>query len=125
MVRKHSPIWSYLVGTFTRCEPVTRCPGNASTDTEGRGDTDDAAVHLLFSANRWEASKSIKQKLQEGQSIVLDRYAFSGVAFTAAKGTQSIDWCKGPDVGLPRPDVVIYLNVSSVSSVPSIVQDVR
>ena len=75
---------------------------------------DDTAIHLLFSANRWEAHKGIKKKLQEGQSIVLDRYAFSGVAFTAAKGLHSVEWCKGPDTGLPKPDVVIYLNVSPV-----------
>jgi thymidylate kinase len=40
------------------------------------------------------------------------RYAFSGVAFSAAKEGLSIDWCKQPDRGLPRPDVVYFLNVS-------------
>ena len=30
------------------------------------------------------------------------RYAFSGVAFSAAKPGLSLSWCKQPDVGLPR-----------------------
>ena len=74
---------------------------------------DDAAVHLLFSANRWEAVKTLKARLTAGETLVCDRYAFSGVAFTAAKGTLDLEWCKNPDRGLPAPDAVIYLDVSS------------
>ena len=77
--------------------------------------TDDAAVHLLFSANRWEAAKALKTRLGAGETLVCDRYAFSGVAFTAAKGTLDLEWCKNPDRGLPAPDAVIYLDVSSVA----------
>lgn len=34
--------------------------------------------------------------LQRGTTLVVDRYAFSGVAFTAAKGTAGLDldWCR-------------------------------
>jgi dTMP kinase len=46
---------------------------------------EDHAVHLLFSANRWEAVAGIKKLLDEGTDVVCDRYAFSGVAFSAAK----------------------------------------
>ena len=35
-------------------------------------------------------------------SVALVRYAFSGVAFSAAKPGLSLNWCKRPDVGLPR-----------------------
>ena len=73
-------------------------------------------MHLLFSANRWEAVKSLKARLNSGETLVCDRYAFSGVAFTAAKGTLDLEWCKNPDRGLPAPDAVIYLDVASVSS---------
>jgi dTMP kinase len=77
-------------------------------------DLDDAAIHLLFSANRWESVQSIKQRIAQGETLVLDRYCFSGVAFTAAKETHTLEWCKGPDRGLPKPDVVCYLDVSTV-----------
>ena len=47
-------------------------------------DIDDGAIHLLFSANRWEKKELMLQKLNSGVTLVVDRYAFSGVAFTAA-----------------------------------------
>ncbi|XP_010559515.1 PREDICTED: thymidylate kinase isoform X2 [Haliaeetus leucocephalus] len=46
---------------------------------------EDHAVHLLFSANRWEHVPSMREKLRQGITLVVDRYAFSGVAFTSAK----------------------------------------
>uniref|UniRef100_A0A6U2GKX6 Thymidylate kinase n=1 Tax=Hemiselmis andersenii TaxID=464988 RepID=A0A6U2GKX6_HEMAN len=80
---------------------------------KGGQELDDAAIHLLFSANRWEKCAYIKEKIANGETLILDRYCFSGVAFTAAKGTHTLEWCKGPDRGLPRPDCAIYLDVSA------------
>lgn len=58
--------------------------------------------------------------------MVCDRYAYSGVAFSAAKerggdggsGGEDlgIDWCKACDVGLPAPDCVIFLDLSQEES---------
>lgn len=44
-------------------------------------------------------------------SLTLHRYSFSGVAFTAAKPGYSIDWCRGPERGLPLPDLIIFLTL--------------
>mmetsp|Transcript_30529 Transcript_30529/g.94552 ORF Transcript_30529/g.94552 Transcript_30529/m.94552 type:complete len:214 (-) Transcript_30529:32-673(-) len=75
---------------------------------------DDKAVHLLFSANRWEAARGIRDALAAGVDVVCDRYAFSGVAFSAAKPTiDDLDWCRAPDAGLPAPDVVVFLEIPS------------
>lgn len=41
---------------------------------------------------------------------VCDRYAYSGVAYSSAKGLDT-DWCKSGDVGLPRPDCIIFMNM--------------
>lgn len=46
---------------------------------------DDHVVHLLFSANRWEWFERMKQDLESGTSLIVDRYAYSGVAYSAAK----------------------------------------
>jgi len=73
---------------------------------------DDHAIHLLFSANRWELVPEIKSSLDNGTTVIIDRYAFSGVAFSAAKPGLSLSWCKQPDIGLPRPDLVCFLDVS-------------
>ncbi|KAJ6256654.1 hypothetical protein Dda_8519 [Drechslerella dactyloides] len=83
---------------------------------------DDRAIHLLFSANRWEARDSLLETLASGTTILLDRYIYSGIVFSAAKqshpspspphGPLSTSWCRSPDVGLPRPDIVIFLDIS-------------
>jgi len=75
-------------------------------------DMDDHAIHLLFSANRWELVEEIKKNLTSGTNVIIDRYAFSGVAFSAAKDELDINWCKQPDIGLPKPDIVCFLDVS-------------
>lgn len=53
--------------------------------------------------------------LLSGTTLVVDRYAFSGVAYSAAKGVPGMDveWCRNPDIGLPAPDLVVYLRVSN------------
>ncbi|KAF7330453.1 Arp2/3 complex subunit [Mycena venus] len=76
-----------------------------------QSELDDRAIHLLFSANRWELASSIEQLLAAGTTVVCDRYAFSGVAFSAAKGLP-FEWCRSPDVALPAPDVTIFLDIT-------------
>ncbi len=57
-----------------------------------------------------EAVDSIRTKLNAGTNLVCDRYAYSGVAFSCAKGMDT-EWCKSCDKGLPAPDVIIYLDM--------------
>ncbi|CAB1412439.1 unnamed protein product [Pleuronectes platessa] len=81
-----------------------------------KSDLEDHTVHLLFSANRWEMVPLMKKKLEQGITLVVDRYAFSGVAFTGAKPGFCLDWCMKPDVGLPKPDLVMFLQLSPVEA---------
>lgn len=53
----------------------------------------------------------MKQKLASGVSLVCDRYAFSGVAFTSAKPGFALEWCQQPDSGLPVPDLLVHLQL--------------
>lgn len=76
---------------------------------------EDHAVHLLFSANRWESLDLMKEKLNAGIHLVLDRYAYSGVAYTAAKTGLDIEWCKQCDVGLPKPDVLVFMDTKGIA----------
>lgn len=78
---------------------------------EGSADLDDHAIHLLFSANRWEVVPKMLKSLNNGISLIVDRYAYSGVAFSAAKKGMNLEWCKQSDVGLPKPDLVLYLEL--------------
>jgi dTMP kinase len=90
---------------------------------KSKSELNDHSIHLLFSANRWEAKKSIEEKLNAGIHLVCDRYAYSGVAFTSAKEGMDLNWCKSCDSGLPSPDCIIYLDIlpeeASQVSLPS------
>ena len=46
---------------------------------------DDRVIHLLFSANRWEMKADIDARIERGEIIVCDRYAYSGACYSAAK----------------------------------------
>ncbi|KAI0299274.1 thymidylate kinase-domain-containing protein, partial [Russula brevipes] len=77
----------------------------------GTSELDDRAIHLLFSANRWESAAALEAELAAGTTVLCDRYAFSGVAFSAAKGLP-LAWCRAPDVGLPAPDLTLFLDLA-------------
>ena len=82
---------------------------------QSNSELDDRAVHLLFSANRWESAPQLeKYLLQEQMTVVCDRYAYSGVAFSSAKPSLANDlgWCQACDIGLPAPDAVIFLDLT-------------
>ena len=42
---------------------------------------------------------------------MVDRYSYSGAAFTSAKGLP-LDWTFHCELGLPAPDVTIFLSIS-------------
>ncbi|CAG8717946.1 10090_t:CDS:2, partial [Dentiscutata heterogama] len=73
---------------------------------------DDKVIHLLFSANRWECMSEMKKKILDGTTLVVDRYAYSGVAYSATKGLD-LEWCKSPDIGLLTPDIVFFMDLTS------------
>ena len=63
---------------------------------------------MLFSADRWQWEGMMKEKMTRGKTLVVGRYAHSGVAYATALGLDEA-WCKSLDTGLPKPDVVIFL----------------
>ncbi|KAI9723003.1 MAG: hypothetical protein M1812_001452 [Candelaria pacifica] len=81
----------------------------------GQAQQEDHVIHLLFSANRWEAAAQIKAEIAQGTSVIIDRYYYSGCVYSAAKGVTGLDlrWARWPEVGLPRPDICIFLNISA------------
>ncbi|PNW85528.1 hypothetical protein CHLRE_03g190800v5 [Chlamydomonas reinhardtii] len=76
---------------------------------------DDAVIHMLFVANRLEKRDEMLRLLAGGTTLVLDRYSYSGVAYTAAKGVPhlSIDYCKSLEVVLPAADLVVHMSMSA------------
>ncbi|WWD17958.1 thymidylate kinase [Kwoniella shandongensis] len=77
---------------------------------QSKAEMDDHAIHLLFAANRWECAAAIRRDLENGITVIADRYAFSGIAFSAAKGLP-FEFCLQPDTALPLPDITLYLTL--------------
>lgn len=75
----------------------------------------DESAHLLFSANRWEMVGELERMLNKGKIVVLDRYVYSGVSYSSAKGLD-FNWCLNPDRGLPKPDLTLFFKFSDNSS---------
>lgn len=73
---------------------------------------------MLFSANRWEAAAALTAALKSGETVIVDRYAYSGIAFSVAKGRtgMDLDWCASPDAGLPQPDKVLFMRIPEAAA---------
>lgn len=63
-------------------------------------------------------SEGIHALLDSGTTIVCDRYAHSGMVYSAAKGNPALrlPWARAPDVGLPRPDRVVFLDLDEATA---------
>ncbi|KAJ0417724.1 thymidylate kinase-domain-containing protein [Aspergillus carlsbadensis] len=80
----------------------------------GQSQLDDHSIHLLFSANRWELAQSIEADIASGTSVIIDRYSYSGAVYSAAKANPalSLEWAWSPELGLPQPDLCLFLSIS-------------
>lgn len=46
--------------------------------------------------------------------MVIDRYYYSGIVYSAAKDKAdlSLKWARDPEIGLPRPDICLFLDIA-------------
>ncbi|VDD95896.1 unnamed protein product [Enterobius vermicularis] len=81
---------------------------------KGEVEMEPKEAHLVFAANRQAVVEKMKKKLQSGSHLIVDRYAYSGIAYTLAKKgcNMGIQWAKLHDVGILRPDCVIFFDLS-------------
>lgn len=83
-----------------------------------RSNTDEHTLHLLHAANRWETKEEIEDLLKKGYTVILDRYYYSGIAYSVARNPNiSIEWCLACEKGLLKPDKVYYLKVDVDTSI--------
>lgn len=69
---------------------------------------------LTFLSADYRPSKSIEEDIARGITIICDRYVYSGMIYSAAKrlSNLSLGWARECDVGLPRPDCVVFLDLA-------------
>lgn len=61
---------------------------------------------------------AIQADLAAGTTVIIDRYYYSGCVYSAAKQNPSLtlEWCRHPEVGLPRPDLCLFLDISAAGA---------
>lgn len=106
--RYDAPLWGGLISRFLRGD---------------FGEND--AVHpnlvaLLFAGDRHEASADIRRALNDGATVLLDRYVYSNIAYQCAKVNDDTEreelrkWIFDTEYNhflIPRPDLNIFLDV--------------
>ena len=78
---------------------------------DGRRDYPAETKHLLFSANRWEKKEDIESMVENGTTVIMNRYWQSNLIYGAASGMDT-GWLLRLDKGLPREDLVIVILVN-------------
>ncbi len=106
--RYDSPVYGDLIGRFLRGD-------FGSVDS-----VHPQLVALLFAEDRHGAAPEMRQALEEGATVLLDRYVYSNIAYQCAKlpdpeeAERLRDWILKTEYGpfdLPRPDLNIFLDV--------------
>lgn len=69
-------------------------------------------VHRMMALNRTERLADITAAMLDGRTVICDRYSYSGVAYSMAKGLKRA-WCQMFDRNLPVPDVILYLEMDT------------
>lgn len=106
--RYDSPVYGDLIGRFLR-------GGFGSIDSVHPN-----LVALLFAEDRHGAAPEIRDALEKGETVLLDRYVNSNIAYQCAKLADPAervalrDWIRRTEYGefgIPRPDLNIFLDV--------------
>ncbi len=73
------------------------------------------AIHCLLAANRWEKLDDIKEAQSKFSVLIMNRYYQSNLVYGLANGMNE-KWLENLETGLPKPDLVIVLDVSQDES---------
>jgi dTMP kinase len=72
-------------------------------------------IHCLLAANRWEKVDQILAAQEKNSVLIMNRYYHSNMIYGLANGMKQ-KWLENLDVGLPKADLVILLDVSQKES---------
>ncbi len=72
-------------------------------------------IHCLLAANRWEKLDQIKAAQDKNSVLIMNRYYHSNLVYGMANGMKS-KWLENLDIGLPKADLVILLDVTQKES---------
>lgn len=106
--RFDSPVFGDMIARFLRGE------------LGGVDEVNPYVVALLFAGDRGDAGAQIQQWLDEGKSVILDRYVYSNIGYqcakldSAEKREELRQWILSTEFeyfGIPCPDLSLFLDV--------------
>lgn len=83
---------------------------------QGNSKYNNQVKHLLLAANRWEKKEKIEEYLNQGNSVIINRYYQSNLAYGKANGLD-YEWLSNIDKGLPKEDITIFLDIDPEISI--------
>ncbi|MDH3766291.1 MAG: dTMP kinase [Nitrosopumilus sp.] len=72
-------------------------------------------IHCLLAANRWEKLEEILAAQEKNSVLIMNRYYHSNLIYGLANGMKQ-KWLENLDIGLPKADLVILLDVTQKES---------
>jgi len=72
-------------------------------------------IHCLLAANRWEKLNEILAAQEKNSVLIMNRYYHSNLVYGIANGMKQ-KWLENLDIGLPKADLVILLDVTQKES---------
>ncbi len=72
-------------------------------------------IHCLLAANRWEKLDQILAAQEKNSVLIMNRYYHSNLVYGVANGIKP-KWLENLDMGLPKTDLVILLDITQKES---------
>jgi dTMP kinase len=107
--------FGYRVSTWNFPDYTTPLGRELRTYLTRRKRFDFHALHMLYAANKWEKAASMSREINRGRIMIINRYTPSNLAYGVAHGLP-LRWLESLESALPKPDLVLILDVSPRTS---------
>ena len=106
----YNKLYPGCVSLFNFPDYATRIGHEIRLFLEGKIQYNNEVKHILLSANRWEKKSELETLRSQGNIVILNRYYQSNLVYGLSNGVD-LDWLINLDLGLPKEDIVIVLDI--------------
>lgn len=106
----YNKLYPGYVSLFNFPDYTTRIGQEIRLFLEGNIQYNNEVKHILLSANRWEKKSEIETLRNQGNIVILNRYYQSNLVYGLSNDVD-LDWLINLDLGLPKEDIVIVLDI--------------
>lgn len=79
-------------------------------------------IFLTISDRLQHSNIVIREKLEKGYIVLMDRYFYTSVANLRARGYRNDKWIYEVSKYLPKPDLIIYLKIDTKTSIKRVIK---